>query len=350
MADGTKSGLRARVTETVATGRTWRPVRVIQRYFDGYGSLLAAGMSYQALFAVFAGIWVGFSVAGLFIADHKELSDALFAFLNTSVPGLIDTGAGDGIIDPDQLFEARTLGWTGIIALVSLLITALAYLAYARMSVRTIFHVPKSTTPYLLLKLMDFGLAVAFGIAVILSAALSVVSTAALEWVLDMFDLSESAVAVATTRTVGLTLMFILDTIVLATLYRVLSGLRIPMPRLLAGSMLAAAALGVLKVLGTALLGGATRNPLLASFAVVIGLLIWFNLVCHVVLIGAAWIAIGMADLGLAPDPILAAAEEERQRAEHARVQAEARQLVPRWLRWAVRPPGGRRRHDGGSA
>ncbi|WP_166879605.1 MULTISPECIES: YihY/virulence factor BrkB family protein [unclassified Salinibacterium] len=349
MADGTRSGLRARVTETVATGRTSRPVRVVQRYLDRRGSLLAAGMSYQALFAVFAGIWVGFSVAGLFLAGHPALSDALFTFLNTSVPGLIDTGAG-GIIDPDQLLEAQTLGWTGIVALVSLLITALAWLAYARTSVRAIFEVPLPTTPYLLLKLKDFGLTVAYGLAVLVSAALSVVSTSALEGMFGLLGLTDSPVAVATTRSVGLTLMFVLDTVVLATLYRVLSGLRIPLPRLVAGSMLAAAGLGLLKVLGTALLGGATRNPLLASFAVVIGLLIWFNLVCHVILIGAAWIAVGMADRGLAPDPRLAAAEEERRRAERERVQTEARELVPRWLRWAVRSPDRRRKRDGGSA
>ena len=43
----------------------------------------------------------------------------------------------------------------------------------------------------------------------------------------------------------------------------------------------------MLKLLGTALLGGGTNNPLLASFAVIIGLLIWFNLVCQVILLGA---------------------------------------------------------------
>ena len=44
------------------------------------------------------------------------------------------------------------------------------------------------------------------------------------------------------------------------------------------------------------MLGGASNNPLIASFAVFIGLLIWFNLVCQVVLAAAAWVAVGIKD------------------------------------------------------
>ena len=49
-------------------------------------------------------------------------------------------------------------------------------------------------------------------------------------------------------------------------------------------------------MLGNSLLGGASNNPLIASFAVFIGLLIWFNLVCQVVLAAAAWVAVGIKD------------------------------------------------------
>jgi len=74
---------------------------------------------------------------------------------------------------------------------------------------------------------------------------------------------------------------------VLGAFYRVLAGVHIPMRFLAQGALLGAAALGVLKVLGTALLGGATNNPLLAGFAVIIGLLIWFTLICQVILVAA---------------------------------------------------------------
>src|SRR5690606_2465418 len=128
-----------------------------------------------------------------------------------------------------------------------------------------------------LLRLKDAGLGVLFGVALIVSAALLVFSTQAVEWVLGLVGVgADSAFAQVVGTTLGLALMFVLDAVTLGALYRFLSGLDIPVRRLLVGSLLGAAGLGALKVLGSALLGGATRNPLLASFAVIIGLLIWF--------------------------------------------------------------------------
>jgi membrane protein len=57
----------------------------------------------------------------------------------------------------------------------------------------------------------------------------------------------------------------------------------------------------VLQVFSTELLAGAGRNPLLAPFAIIIGLLIWFNLVSQVYLIAAAWAAIREGDIRSAP-------------------------------------------------
>lgn len=338
---GRPAGLPGRIARV----QQWRPVRVLMRYSEQRGPILAAGLSYQGLFAVFAGIWLAFSLAGLFIAGNPALQEALLELMASSVPGLIDDGSGSGAIEVPMLLEAQILGWTGAIAAAGLLVTALGWLASGRDAVRLVFDAPPPSTNFFLLKLKDLGLAVGFGVAVLVSATLSVVSTAALEWALGIVDAADSTAAAVLTRTVGLALMFLLDVTVLAMLYRVLSGLRIPIRRLIAGSLLAAAGLGVLKVLGTALLGGATRNPLLASFAVIIGLLIWFNLVCQVILIGAAWIAVGMADRGLIADPALAEAERRRQRAEADRIRRKARDLVPRWLRWAVRT-----KDDGGSS
>jgi membrane protein len=31
---------------------------------------------------------------------------------------------------------------------------------------------------------------------------------------------------------------------------------------------------------------------------VVVGLLVWFNLICRIILLSASWIAVGMADMG----------------------------------------------------
>jgi membrane protein len=44
-------------------------------------------------------------------------------------------------------------------------------------------------------------------------------------------------------------------------------------------------------------LAGAGRNPILAPFAIIIGLLIWFNFVSQVYLVSAGWAAVREADL-----------------------------------------------------
>lgn len=51
---------------------------------------------------------------------------------------------------------------------------------------------------------------------------------------------------------------------------------------------------------GVALFGGTVGNPLLASFALLVGVLIWFNFICRVLFLTASWIATGSnSELGL---------------------------------------------------
>jgi membrane protein len=301
-----------------------RPVRVYQHFGSSGGPLIASGMSYQALFAVFAAIWVGFSVAGFVLDANKDLQNAVIGFISDSVPGLIGP---EGAIDPQLLLETRILGWTGALALLGLLSTALGWLASTRDAIRRIFEVPHDSTFFLLLKLKDLGLAIGFGIAVVVSAALTVVSTSALSALFSWAGIEdESMFAIIAARVSGLILVFLFDTSILVAFYRILSGIPIPFRRLLGGALLGAAALGVLKVLGSSLLGGATSNPLLASFAVIIGLLIWFNLICQVILIGASWIAVGLKDDKI---DVRGLSEEDLEK-ERAVKEAAARAVVAR--------------------
>ena len=292
--------LKDRIAKLVARVQRLKPVRVFLQYNAQRGPILASGLSYQAIFAVFAGLWVAFSIAGVVIVGSPTLLDGLIDFLNTSVPGLIDDGSGSGAVDLELLTQAGILGWTGAIAAVGLLLTALGWLASGRDAVRTMFGLPAASTNFLLLKLKDLGLAVGFGAAVIASAAISVASTSALGAVFDWLGIDERSLpAILVARGAGLLLVLVVDTIVLAMFFRVVSGIRIPFRMLAQGTIIGAVALGVLKTLGSVLLGGATSNPLLAGFAVIIGLLIWFNLICQVILISASWIAVSAADAGV---------------------------------------------------
>lgn len=335
-----------RIRKAIAWVSALRPIRVFIHFLDQRGFLLAAGLSFQSIFAVFAGIWVGFASAGLILRGSDRLSEAFFTTLARSVPGLLSWNGRDGVIDPAQLMQAEILGWTGAIAAIGLLFTAVGWLSSARDAVRALFDLPGERMNFVLLKLKDFALMIGFGAALIVSAALSVFSTQALGTALGWFGLSDdSLLSTVLGRIVGLVLMLLLDTVVLGTLYRVLSGLKIPMRRLVVGSLLGAIALGILKVLGSLLLGGAGRNPLLAGFAIIIGLLIWFNLICVVILLGASWIAVGMSDAGIAADPKIAAERREQERLAKEKADAERAALARRqrgWFRRLLRMPGRR--------
>jgi membrane protein len=101
-------GLKQRIAVFVARIQRLKVVRVLTRYGRDRGPILASGMAYQALFAVFAALWVAFSIAGLVVSGNTALQDAILAVLRDAVPGLIKDAAGDGAIEKATHSAANT--------------------------------------------------------------------------------------------------------------------------------------------------------------------------------------------------------------------------------------------------
>lgn len=319
----TPHGVPALVERVMRT----RPARVFLHYSETGGPLFASGLAFQALFAIFAALFVFFAVFGFAVRDSPALQDSLLELLTRSVPGLIGRDDDDdALVSIKTLLDSSILGWTGTIAATGLLWTALNFLGSLRQAVRILFSLPGPTTFFLLLKLKDAGLALVFGVVLIVSAGLSVFSTSFVGVALDFLGIgSDSALGRIAGVGVGLLIMLALDTATLAGCFRILSGIPVPWKNLWVGALMGGVALGALKVLGTQLLGGASRNPLLASFAVLIGLLIWFNLVCQVILIAASWISIGMSDAGISARRLT---PEEREREQQEQLRNARRTLA----------------------
>ena len=274
-----------------------RPVRVFRVYLSSGGNLLAAGMSFQAVFAVFAAVWVGFTFFSVYLSGHPAVQSAVIGFLNIQIPGFIGK---DGAIDPALLTNSPALTWTGAIAILVLLYTAIGWLNYARIAVHRIFNLPASTLNVVLLKIYDLIIALAYGIVIIVSATASVIATKLIGIVATWAGIAETSTFLRASLQGGsVVLILLMDTVVLASLIRLLSGVPIPWKRLFVGSFFGGIVLGAMKIGGAYLLAGTSQNPLLASFAVFIGLLVWFNIACRVYLLSATWIAVGMSDLGL---------------------------------------------------
>jgi len=295
--------MKARIAALIEWGKRTRPARVWFRFADARGPILAQGLAYQAIFAAFAALWVAFSILGLWIRADSPLQTAIVETIANAVPGLIDLGDGDGgAISLDRLLSSQILGWTGAIAAIGFIWTAIGWFGSARSGVQAMLASPGAPANAILLKLRDLGLAAAFGIAVIVSSAISLFSTSLIYALFDWLGIEDASTAgLVISRTVGLLIAFGFNAVVLWALYLTLAATRPPTRALWEGALLGALGIGVLQALGGLLLGGASANPLLAGFAVIIGLLIWFNLACMVLLLAAAWI--GEPAKPKAPDP-----------------------------------------------
>ena len=286
------------VEKVVAWLRAVKPVRVYKLYSSRGGNLSAAGMGFQSLFATFAAVWVGFSIAAIVIQGDQARLQAVINFINTQVPGLITTG---GLIDPNQLMTATALGFSSALSLIILSYTALNWLEYTRVAFRRTFGLPVLMSSFFLRKVRDVILALAYGAVILVSSLLSFLSTGFLTWILGLLGVNDTTFVKVVIRIATGLFVLGLDMVILASMIRMLSGVKIPRKPLWLGSLYGAIAVGLLKIGGGFLMGSASRNPLLASFAVLIVLLLWFNLIARAYLLSVAWIAVSLEDRGESP-------------------------------------------------
>lgn len=321
------------------------PVRVWKQFSTNNGFLLAAGVSYQALFAVFAAIYLGFAIVGIWLGGNEEAVTALIDVINHYVPGLI----GD---DPAAFSEEQVRGIaegsvgvfsiTGAIALITLIWTAIGFVTYTRRAVRDMFGLPYDTRSFVLLKLRDLLAAVIFGVALVLGSALSAIGTWALGIIFTLVGLSShSELFDVALRASTLVISFALNAAALAALVRFLSGTQLRWRVIWPGVLLGGAGLAVLQVAAGLLVRYTPANPLLATFALFIGLLLWFRGTGVVILFAAAWIATSAKDADV---PLQTA--EERLAEEHRALLIAAevrvreaiaeRRKAPWYRRWSA--------------
>ncbi|OJX65266.1 MAG: hypothetical protein BGO95_07480 [Micrococcales bacterium 73-13] len=267
-----------------------RPWLVWTRFADARGLLLARGLAFQAVLAAFAGLWMAFTILGFWLRSSTNALDALVGWINGAVPGFIDTGDGaGGAVQLDTLLKAGTLGWTGVVAGLVLLWTIVAWFSAAREAVRSVAGLPRRPGNPVLLRLWDALIALIFGAAIFLSAALSFASTGATELILGWFGISHPGAAAFFTGVAGIIVGFAIDTLLTYVFLRYLGAIGTAFRPTVEGALLGAAGFGGLKALAGLLVGGGGSNPLLTSFAVIIGLLFWFFLLCTTLLVAAAW-------------------------------------------------------------
>jgi membrane protein len=178
--------------------------------------------------------------------------------------------------------------------------TSLGWISGIRDGLRGMMQLgPRGMNPVLQI-LLDVGALILLGIALVISAAASLVFGTAADWVTEQLSL-DPLLAGPLTTSVTILVPLLLGWGTALIMFRVAAGLKPARRALLEGTILAAVGTTVLQIFSTQLLASAGKNPILAPFAIIIGLLIWFNLVSQVYLVSASWVAIREQDLRQEP-------------------------------------------------
>ncbi|XAS64930.1 YihY/virulence factor BrkB family protein [Micrococcaceae bacterium Sec5.8] len=294
---GGMAALLAMLPWLLARLNTLRPLRAFQHYNLQRGPLMSAGIGFRMFFSITGLLATGFSLAGLFLSGQPALLDQIIKSVATAAPGLLKVDGGEGLVDPYQLLNPSGLGWTAVIAAAVTIFTALGWISGIRDGVRGMMQLgPRGINPLLQI-LRDVGTLLLLGVALVISSGASLVFGTAADWVAGQLNL-DPLIAWPLTTSVTVLVPLLLGWGTALIMFRLAAGLKLAWRSLLEGTVLAAVGTTVLQIFSTQLLASAGRNPILAPFAIIIGLLIWFNLVSQVYLVSAAWVAIRERDLG----------------------------------------------------
>ena len=352
--EATQQSLRERFDRplsraTAITQRTlaWFPVRTWRHFLQHNGFLLAAGISYQGLFAFFAALYVASTIVGLWLGGSEDAVRGLAAILNDYVPSLIAVDDEPGLLTLQQVQDVvgastGVLAATGAVALIAAMWTAIGFVTFARRAVRDIFGLPYDARSYVLLKARDLVASVAFGTALVVGSVLITAGTYFLTAVFTLLGWSTDSVPFTiAVGTASVLVSLAINTAAVAALFWFLTGTSRRWRTVRSGALVGGIGLTVLQLAGGLLLVYTPTNPLLATFAIFVGLMLWFRLMGIVLLVAAAWIAVTAEDERF---PLLEQTEAERLYDEHRalrlaaqvrlRTAEEARAAAPWYRVW----------------
>ncbi|MGO3147839.1 MAG: YihY/virulence factor BrkB family protein [Leucobacter sp.] len=283
-------GVKGILRRLIAKALQWRLVRTFLRYSEHQGPRLADSVTYRALFSVFAAVLLGFSLAALWLGNNPDAMRALTETLESVIPGITD------VVDPSKIDAPTGFTLVGIASLAGLVGAAIGAITSLRSALRRLADQVHEDGFFLWVLARNLLVAIAFGGLLGIAAAFTVVSSMGVEMLASWLGFSRSGFVDVATRAIGILVVFIIDTLAIALVFRLLSGVKPPAKALWIGSMLGGVGLVVLQELSSLFVRGASSNPLLASFATLVALLLWFNFSAQVILIASTYIVVAAAE------------------------------------------------------
>lgn len=285
-----KAKLRGFMQRSISKALELRFTRSVLRYIDHHGPGLADSVTYRALFSVFAGVLLGLSIATLWLNGNPEAMSSLIDALERVIPGITHA------IDFGSITAPTSFTIVGVAASIGLIGAAISAITSLRRALRVLADHVHDDGFFLWVLARNLVVAIAFGGLLASAAVLSAVSSFGIVAVSAWLGISASGVTEFFGRALSIVVVFVIDTLAVALIFCMLSGVRAPARALWCGAVLGGVGLSVLQELSSFFVRGATSNPLLATFATLIALLIWLNLSAQVILIASCYIIVATAE------------------------------------------------------
>lgn len=265
--------------------------RMLTRYGTRNGAVLSGGVAYAALFSVGGALVAAFSIFGLLLGNNEVLFNQVVRATADALPGLLQVDGGSGAVDPNDLIQSNLFSTTGAIAFLVALLGGLGWVDALRNGVRAMFDIPVDQRNIVVKKLLDVVWLASLGGTLLASASLSVALTSVGGMVLDLIGL-DGSLGRGLIRAGGFLIVVLIDAVVLLIVYKWLAGLRLPLVVMRGALLVGGLALALLTQFSGLFIGSAgTGNPILASGAVLVTLLVLFNFISRLMLYVACWIA-----------------------------------------------------------
>ena len=266
---------------------------MFQRYQADGGDRLASSVTFYWFLSLFPILLIAVYFTRLALGDDagRQVTDGLGPYLGRPTASAIAN------------VVQHSAGKAGLVGLFGTLLSGLGWIEALREAIRTVWHQNIKAGNIVTRKIADVIALVGLFAVVAASVVVSGAATAATNGVLSFLGLSESTGAKVVTFALSYALGALIDLAIFLYLFVRLAKVRTPVRRVFKGAVFGAIGFEVLKFAGAFYIGRTTSKgeATYGTFATVVGLLLFLNLVSRLVLYTAAFTVTAPYDDDVAP-------------------------------------------------
>lgn len=256
-------------------------VRTYTRYQADGGDRLAAAVTFYWFLSLFPILLLAISVLGYVYGDTapQRVAAALGGYLPAQLVDTIGT----------TLVDAK--GKAGVLGLAGLLLSGLGWVDGLREAIRSIWHQDLIVGNIVTRKLIDIVVLVGLFATIAASVFITGATTAATGYVIGLLGLTHTTTAAVLTQLLAYALSAFADALLFLYMFTRLPRVSQPLSRVVRSAVFGAIGFGIIKFAGAFYVARTTSRgaATYGAFAVVVGLLLFLNLVSRWILMTAAF-------------------------------------------------------------